>query len=173
MRSWYRGTDFGYLGRIPSDLSRPGHDAIENRIDPTTTKRKNALRILRNMYDDLVPRWQGVVHTAEAETETRSTRSMPWADIKFSHFVENGQKKAALGSKPFRKWVEMGLPAAGEHLSMKELAQYKYHIDLGGGGESDPSHFSMQALFCLELCSDLIIFILILSKVERLGLAQF
>jgi len=28
----------------------------------------------------------------------------------------------------------MGLPAAGKYLSMKDLSQYKYHIDLGGGG---------------------------------------
>ncbi len=97
------------------------------------------------MYDDLVPRWQGVLHTAEAEIEANKTRSLPWANIKFSHYMENGHKTVAVGSKGFEKWEEINFPAAGESMSSKEQAQYKYHIDLGGGGEYEQP--------CVELIS--------------------
>ena len=34
----------------------------------------------------------------------------------------------------YKQFEEYGIPATGEHLSLEELGQYKYHIDLGGGG---------------------------------------
>ncbi|KAL7460316.1 hypothetical protein ACHAXS_000777 [Conticribra weissflogii] len=132
----WRGSEFGYLGKFFTDLKHPIYEAhIEGNINPNTMKLKSAARVLRAMYDDLVPRWQGVVHTAEAEIEARRTQSLPWANIKFSHYMENGHKTEAVGSKGFEKWEEINFPAAGESMSLKELAQYKYHIDLGGGGK--------------------------------------
>ncbi|KAL7464741.1 hypothetical protein ACHAXS_005081 [Conticribra weissflogii] len=162
----WRGTDFGYLGRIFTNLKRPGdddaifHDVDDVAIPNAIPKPNRALNALRDLYDDLVPRWQGVVHTAEAAIETpsstrRRSSSLPWADIKFSHYIERGRKKAASGSERFRKWVEGSLPAAGEPLSAKELARYKYHIDLGGGGTSSDRSRSKCRFFILTASKDL------------------
>ncbi len=159
-----RGTDFGYLGRIFTNLKRPGdddaifHDVDDVAIPNAIPKPNRALNALRDLYDDLVPRWQGVVHTAEAAIETpsstrRRSSSLPWADIKFSHYIERGRKKAASGSERFRKWVEGSLPAAGEPLSAKELARYKYHIDLGGGGTSSDIEMQILHSHCIERCA--------------------
>ncbi|KAL7447989.1 hypothetical protein ACHAWC_000255, partial [Mediolabrus comicus] len=40
----------------------------------------------------------------------------------------------AIGSAEYAQFEQVGFPVAGEYMNGLELAKYKYHIDLGGGG---------------------------------------
>lgn len=107
----------------------------EGNNDEVSTK-EAATHALRNMYDRLLPRWKGVVWTAEAELEIMKQRlenrgtgkKLPWANIKFSR-GRNGNQGV-----DFKKFESVGINALGEYMSLPTLAKYKYHIDIGGGG---------------------------------------
>ena len=92
-----------------------------------------AVNTMKELYDGLIPRWQGVVLTADAELEAEkkmkadarsSSSSLPWVNIKFS----SGNTDKLAG------FAKYGIPAQGESIWGSDLASYKYHIDLGGGG---------------------------------------
>lgn len=100
-----------------------------------------AVKAMREQFDDLLPRWKAVVLTGEAEVDAAAafglddaSSVMPWANMKFSNFVEDGSKTSTEGSDPYKDWESIGFPATGEYLHLTDLARYKYHIDLGGGG---------------------------------------
>ena len=133
----WRGTDFDYLRTIYPTLYRPEYAVVEDNIKPDLTtfkKKKAAASSLRKVFASLPPRWQGVVFTAEAEIESHRAKTLPWANIKFSGYIENGEKKPAIGSEKYEKWQGIDFNAAGAGMSLEELAKYKYQIDLGGGG---------------------------------------
>ena len=98
--------------------------------DPKTV----AAAALMNVYDRLLPRWKGVALTAEAEalaeqsSQDKSTKPLPWANIKFSR-GNNGKDPVN-----YQQFLQNGIPVMGEYLSMESQAHYRYHIDLGGGG---------------------------------------
>lgn len=98
-------------------------------VDP----QRDIINSLRGKYDLLTPRWKGVVHTAEAELDTRESNALPLINIKFSSYPK-GLKVATQGSERYKSWEENNIPVTGKEMSLKELAEYKYHIDLGGGG---------------------------------------
>ena len=141
----WRGTDFPFLSN-QNDLVQPSFDKyVGNKVDNIVEDSHHqpneiATAILRENYDQLVPRWKGVVLTAESEVEALQTNELPKINIKFSHVVGvaggNGKKKKRLakGSTEYQGWERIGFPAAGDFMSLRELAKYKYHIDLGGGG---------------------------------------
>eukprot|EP00804_Cyclotella_cryptica_P001562 CCRYP_003776-RA/>CCRYP_003776-RA protein AED:0.11 eAED:0.11 QI:1855/1/0.85/1/0.83/0.85/7/0/596 len=124
---------------------------LKNPPTSRMSRKEDALAALKEDFDNLTPRWKGVVHTAEAEIEVQQQieerarginearrmkeQILPWANIKFSQFIGNeGIKAKTLGSREYRKWERIDFPAVGENMSLEELALYKYHIDLGGGG---------------------------------------
>ena len=102
-------------------------------IKDTMKRKRSAVEALRENYNELMPRWKGVVLTAEAELEALekdngaddgNARSLPWADMKFDSHVNQ-----------FKKLVsDADIPAIGRHMSHADMAQYKYQIDIGGGG---------------------------------------
>jgi hypothetical protein len=98
-----------------------------------------AVRSMMRQYDSLLPRWKAAVLTAWAEVQARGTGplrqldELPWANMKFSRFINGGAKTRASGSEKYKEWEDIGF-ATGEYMSLKTLAKFKYHIDLGGGG---------------------------------------
>jgi hypothetical protein len=141
----WRGTDFVYLQTLYPELGRPSLDShIAPHLDRGTTMdlKQQAIRALESAKKGLVPRWKGILHTADAElsvqqliekqgrTEGEKRRMkehlLPWCNIKFSHFVsDRGVKSETKGSAEYRMWERMDFPAAGESLGMEELAMYK------------------------------------------------
>lgn len=100
-----------------------------------------AVKAMREQYDNLLPRWKAVVLTGEAEVDAAASAAsapdnvyLPWANMKFSNFVENGQKTHTEGSDSYKDWESIGFPATGDYMTLPDLARYKYHIDLAGGG---------------------------------------
>jgi hypothetical protein len=133
----WRGTDFSFL-QIQNNLSRPSQWNLIKVLlnDSEEVDKKEALiRNLRENYHRMIPRWKGVLYTAESEAEAARSGSdaLPKVNIKFSHVAEGG-KHFARGAKEYRAWEEVDFPVAGEYLNGTQLAKYKYHIDLGGGG---------------------------------------
>lgn len=53
--------------------------------------------------------------------------------MKFSTYPNAGGKSPTHGSSKYSAWESVGI-AVGESMSLPDLARYKYHIDLGGGG---------------------------------------
>ena len=129
----WRGTDFKFLGD-QNDLERPSFEKyVEGKGNPNSNQNKVATTLLRQNIHKLIPRWKGVVYTAEAEIEATRTKTRPKFNMKFSHVAEGG-KHRAIGAEEFKKWEEIGFPVAGEHMDEVSLSKFKYHIDFGGGG---------------------------------------
>jgi len=140
----WRGTDFGYLQSLqprPS-LIKP---YMNSYVDPTKnykTRRAEAVHSLTQQFDKLLPRWKGVALTADAELQveeeeeeddTNDTSTiLPWANMKLSSYIFAG-KSPTIGSVRYEAFQSVGI-ATGEYMNLQELAKYKYHIDLGGGG---------------------------------------
>ena len=134
----WRGTDFGYLELLMDPmLSQPFGDTIEHEIgvrQAAQTSQRDKMRVttevLREHYDELLPRWKGAVLTAEAELEPDDGQNMPWANIKFSRYLDGGIKRTS-GSAKYRKFEDVGV-AVDEYMSHEESGRYKYQIDLAG-----------------------------------------
>lgn len=140
-RKLFGGTDFGYLNHITVGKQRmPVWDidvpeevvALEDEAE----KKIAMARSMREAYPNLYPRWQGVILTAEAEREAEEEwqakggdKPLPWANIKFT-----GPSGAAKRPQEYDKFEEYGISAIGGRLGLEDLAGYKYHIDIGGGG---------------------------------------
>lgn len=167
----WRGTDFSYLQKLLPGLRRPdfdsdiassvkvvmvdgaGHDA---RLDTST--RHAAVNAMRSIYNELIPRWKGVVWTAEAERDAdrvnnsvkrkvntiklqkerarikRQDTVLPWCNIKFAGTMHTGKNTPASEVECYRRFVEYGIPVAGESMTLETLGTFKYQIDIGGGG---------------------------------------
>lgn len=124
---------------------KSGSSSSRNKSIKSSTlmsQQQEALSALRQDYDNLVPRWKGVVHTAEAQLSLQreiqesargqkdaaslQDQMLPWANIKFSQFIgDQGVKAPTIGSKEYREWESIGFPAVGEAMSLEELAGYK------------------------------------------------
>ena len=123
----------GFLSDIPERIHNGQGDLQKSRA---------AVEAMRKAYTNLVPRWKGVVLTSEANMEVKhrmiiasrrdwempEDEKLPWIDIKFT-----GQSPAAKGTTPYEGYKKLGILAEGERMGANDLAQYKYHIDLGGG----------------------------------------
>lgn len=138
----WRGTDFGYLrGILHLRMPDPKAD-VTDKIDPAVTGQstKKNVAAMRESYDSLIPRWKGVVLTAEAEVEAEEKQQqqeqqgqpiLPWCDIKFTGPAGRASDETR---SLYGQLEEYGISSIGKHMSLEELANYKYHIDLGGGG---------------------------------------
>jgi hypothetical protein len=101
-------------------------------------KKTVVISTLRNLIDDnvLLPRWKGVALTLEAEHEIAiedelpaAEPILPWVNIRFS--------RPSPGNPTDSNFIELadyGIQVIGETMTLQDLAQFKYHIDLGGGG---------------------------------------
>ena len=132
------------------NLRSPKFDSdVEPKIEGVKLKDVNstATRAMKEVYDELVPRWQGVVWTAEAEREAeKSPGSLPWANLKFNAGW-NGTDKVDVKQDPYYvKLNDHGIPCIGESMALAEVAKYKYHIDLGGNGGK--THLSLVVYIC-------------------------
>ena len=150
----WRGTDFSYLHRLYPRLRQPD---FEMDVGSKLTKipyefnvKVAATRAIREVYDQLIPRWKSVVWTAEAEREAEEKMRelasangngsseeaviLPWANMKFAGAMHAGTKTPTSDLPYYQEFEEHGIPAIGEGMSLETLAQYKYHIDTGGGG---------------------------------------
>jgi len=125
----WRGTDFSYLSRHNSLRKIQFNDEV------FTSKEAAVVEYLMSeeSYNTLLPRWKATVLTAEAEVNTKSDDEIPWANMKFSSYINRGSKTRTQGSKQYKKWEDIDM-ATGEYLGSEQLLHYKYHIDLGGGG---------------------------------------
>jgi len=91
-------------------------------------------------YANLLPRWKAAVLTAEAEVDYANQQdqnqpdALPWADMKFSTYINGGHKKGARGADEYKDLEDIGLDVTGRYKSHEALAHYRYQIDLGGGG---------------------------------------
>ena len=121
---------------------RPDKSSTNNIKSSTLSQQREALSALRKDYDSLVPRWKGVVHTAEAQLSLQSEieesargladaaslreKMLPWCDIRFSQFIgDQGVKAPTVGSSEYSEWESIGFPAVGEPMKLEELAGYK------------------------------------------------
>ncbi len=140
----WRGTDFGYLNNLQNNALRrvyPGD--VKDKFVPEMSdedKKIVVISALRNLLDDnvLIPRWNGVVLTLEAEAEHEDAiegelraaeRILPWVNMKFSR-----SSPADRTDSNFIELAKYGVQAMGDSMTLQNLAQFKYHIDLGGGG---------------------------------------
>jgi hypothetical protein len=148
----WRGTDLTYLAKLRK-LRSPdfdadllvgtGHDGGDDGSDEGEASR--GIRAMKRIYEELLARWKGVVLTAEAEGDAahqnvnddhrQRVPTLPWANIKFSHYIDNGKKTPTDEGTSYQNFRSRGIPAIGEYLPLETVATYKYHIDLGGRGE--------------------------------------
>jgi hypothetical protein len=131
----WRGTDFSYLHKMQPWLRPPDFNTDVGSSSSTAYEVdvEEATRKMRSVYEELIPRWKGVVWTAEAELSAESD-DLPWANIKFASFIYKGKKTPTSQGEVYQQFEMHGIPAVGEGMSLETLATYKYHIDIGGGG---------------------------------------
>lgn len=130
----WRGSDFNFLPSLCRAV-RPSTGIVH--ASPRIgwgRRRHGAIRALAREYDTLLPRWKAAVLTAQAEEEADERMGRePWANMKFSAYMQGGNKGPTAGSPIYAPWELAGI-AVGRGISPLELARYRYHIDLGGGG---------------------------------------
>ena len=126
----WRGTDFSFLHKFDPTMRQPDFDLdIEQQVDLSIEKRLAGIQALRQIYDDLIPRWKGVAWTAEAELEVYDMRMLgvpAWCNIKFSAAMSMGKKAPTNELDIYRRYEEYGIPASGEGMSLEAMAEYKY-----------------------------------------------
>ena len=133
----WRGTDFMFLHTLFPDMRAPTYEEDIKDKEHTFKSKTDAIKALWELGDDvLTPRWRGVLLTSEAELEhEKNDAALPWVNIKFASYNVDGEKVAASENKDFQLLQDkFGVSAIGQSMNMMEHAQYKYHIDLGGGG---------------------------------------
>lgn len=129
----WRGTDFSFLPTLQERTSRLKHPDSRRYVrEGEKDRRSRAIQALNDKYDTLLPRWKAAALTATAEREAQGTDRPPWADMKFAAYLDKG-KSPTLGSAKYRAWEAVGIGVA-RGMSAVDLARYRYHIDLGGGG---------------------------------------
>ncbi|KAL7530728.1 hypothetical protein ACHAXR_005507, partial [Thalassiosira sp. AJA248-18] len=135
----WRGSDFGFLQTLqkgPHLIYPDSHNFVRSAdVKAKGNRRYDAVHDLLKSYDTLLPRWKGVALTAEAELEASKTGregTLPWVNIKLSSYLFQG-KSPTVGADKYSEWESVGI-ATSEGMSHTDLAKYKYHIDLGGGG---------------------------------------
>ena len=135
----WRGTDFPFLNLLHQELKPPQYELdVLPKLESYGQTTEGVIHALKDIEGILRPRWKAVLITAEAELEASklgSSIGLPWANMKFSAFPSHHEKDEDMAHNGFYEhWVELGIPAIGDEMSLADLAKYKYHIDIGGGG---------------------------------------
>ncbi|KAL7538398.1 hypothetical protein ACHAXR_008530 [Thalassiosira sp. AJA248-18] len=127
----WRGADIPFLSLLHPEMRTPEMSTdVEPKLKEYGRGNRGIVRALNSIYETLRPRWQAVLITAQSEFDAyaknvnpkRKKKVLPWANIKLTDV------------DPLQ-WSK--IPIDGEEMSMEEMAKYKYHIDLGGGGGTD------------------------------------
>jgi Glycosyl transferase family 90 len=116
----WRGTDFPFLAHYKEFKKFRGE---EFPIDLTNVTGKDDTTMeLMEHWHDLSPRWRAVALSVLAATEFET-----WIDAKFT---------GSLGALTQQhKFLERGVRVSTtEKMTPAEMSQYKYQLDLGGGG---------------------------------------
>jgi hypothetical protein len=113
----WRGSNFNFIDLY---LTIPGNasSVMSIPLHKDTTK-EEAVHMLLEIWDTLTPRWKAVVLTLQAELQNN-----PWIDIKF----------VSSGDLAIDYFQQHGIQVYTGHMDYKQMSQYKYQIDLGGGG---------------------------------------
>lgn len=140
------------LERVKQRAPKRGRENVRMLAD---FNKAAAVHALRGMYKDLLPRWQAVVLTADAEAKAATepigahgNHGLPWANMKFSSYVHGGSKTRTEGADHYKDWENIGF-ATGEYMRLAKLATYKYQIDLGGEYKST----ALSNSFCISCCA--------------------
>ncbi len=120
---------------------------IKNKFEPAMgedEKKTTAICVVSQLIDEnvLTPRWKGVALMVVAESDAPKANedelssepcssSLPWVNINFSR--PNPGVLLGKGNVYFAL-ARYGIQAVGESMSLQDFAQYKYRIDIGGGG---------------------------------------
>jgi len=135
----WRGSDYFFLICIHPNLLPVEWDRdIKPRSESFGKSARGVVQSLLDMWNNLTPRWKGVTLTSiaklDAEEANQQQSTVPWIDIKFTvkskvhgHEVEPD----IIRYEPFQDY---GIDATSESMSLAQFSQYKYHIDIGGGG---------------------------------------
>lgn len=142
----WRGADLPYLPQQHPTMRSPDFKAdVEAKFDQSGHGLLHMLRSLRDIYNDLRPRWKAIVLTAEAEFDAnnananpkRKQKVVPWANMKFSSRADpdlDSQSRWSHQDKAdYAEWTQVGIPAWGGPYTVEQMAKFKYHLDLGGG----------------------------------------
>jgi len=147
----WRGSDFGFLNCLYPNIRIPEFEKTIlpelkgfPRMGPKAHPNKKAHLLLKK-WDTLTPRWKGIALTDVAEWETtqrgirpttasqlnamatassNAPKMIPWIDVKFTSWTKS----------TFARYESNGIHVQGETLTLEEVAEYRYHIDFGGGG---------------------------------------
>jgi len=141
----WRGTDFSYLKLLNPEMRAPSYTTdVEPKLKEYGRGVGGIIRALNDVYDLLRPRWKAVLLTAQAEFEANAKNNNPkrkskrkvlaWADMKFSAVANDHVRVDISQDENYQQWNSAGIPAYGNEMTSLELARYKYHIDIGGGG---------------------------------------
>lgn len=148
----WRGSDFGFLhciyrGRKNGLLLGSFDDHVKPRLSLLGENARGVALALMENLENLTPRWKGVAFTAMAELDVMESSNAekggfrdekPWIDSKFtirtSKFGKSLDKTKE--TERYAPFQEYGVEPIGDHMTLEELSHYKYHIDLGGGGET-------------------------------------
>jgi len=118
----WRGSDFPYM-----TLLHPEMRGLQHSTDTEWLSTRGTLQALYDLYESLLPRWKAIVITTQAELEAADPEQkqvgLPWANMKFSTYTSEHEQ-----------WNALGVSVTGEDISIDDLAKFKYHIDIGGGG---------------------------------------
>ncbi|KAL7470424.1 hypothetical protein ACHAXS_010660 [Conticribra weissflogii] len=169
----WRGTDFPYIRPLRPQLRAPILDVdVLPKLEAYGHTPDGVIRALRDVENKLLPRWKAVLLTAEAELEALNSGTEPWANMKLSSYAANHAKVVSMVENDYYKqWLDLGLPVVGEEMPLTELAKFKYHVDIGGGGKlRNITHaFISVFIFCANEFDP---WLNLHHKVEQRGLAQ-
>ena len=137
----WRGTDYTFLMCIRNKLlisegTQLWAKGIVPRLETFGKTTLGVVQSLLDIWDILLPRWKGVALTAAAQLEAQEAGSIgtvPWIDVKFTVKSKVHGQPVELDGRydPFHKY---GIDVTSGPMTLAELSQYKYHIDIGGGG---------------------------------------
>ena len=126
------GLGLGHGGDFGLDLSNAGSEEIGNR--------------LLDLWDVLTPRWRAVASSmiarVDAENANRDREEegdgpaiLPWIEAKFT--LGRTPPLSKPKDENFGRFLEMGSPAVtSDHVPHSDMMQYRYHLDLVGGGST-------------------------------------
>jgi hypothetical protein len=114
----WRGSNFNFID-LYQTMPGNGSSVMSLPLNKNTTK-EEAISMLVQFWNLLTPRWKAVVMTLQAELQYTD----PWIDVKF----------ASNGDDVLKYFQQHGVPVCTKHMDYEPMSQYKYQIDLGGGG---------------------------------------
>jgi len=129
----WRGTDFPMLTGMGFDRWRPGHS--HDVVHPASASKDEMVDLLLQRYKTLTPRWKAVALSLKANLDAMNKESpaSPWID---AMFLENRHAGSHNQLEPFLERFEdyKVFLVTRKRMGELETSQYKYQLDIGGGG---------------------------------------